>query len=144
MRISAWSSDVCSSDLTIALPDDASHREAGHVERPFRAPGDARAVFPTIISGEAVEREQVGILQVDRARILVRDRQVAGAGRPDELDSRCERLDAAKRRPGKRPAYVDRRRRYAARLPALIAALERLGRQQTGRESGRERVWQYV
>src|SRR3546814_19233766 len=81
MRISAWSSDVCSSDLTIALPDDASHREAGHVERPFRAPGDARAVFPTIISGEAVEREQVGILQVDRARILVRDRQVAGAGR---------------------------------------------------------------
>src|SRR3546814_9036849 len=105
MRISDWSSDVCSSDL------------------------DARAVFPPVISGETVEREQVGILQVHRPRILVRDRQVAGAGRPDELDSRRERLDAAKRRTGKRPAYVDRRRRYAARLPALLAAIERIGRQ---------------
>src|SRR3546814_15764954 len=128
MRISAWSSDVCSSDLTIALPDDASHREAGHVERPFRAPGDARAVFPPIISGEAVEREQVGILQVDRARILVRDRQVAGAGRPDELNSRYARLAAAKRQTGKRPVYIDRRRRYAPRPPALLAATETLGR----------------
>src|SRR3546814_13221728 len=109
MRISDWSSDVCSSDL------------------------DARAVFPPVISGETVEREQVGILQVHRPRILVRDRQVAGAGRPDELDSRRERLDAAKRRTGKRSAYVDRRRPGGKPSPA---APDRARRRTDGPDAG--------
>ncbi len=108
----------------IALADLRVQREMRHVERIFDAVGDARAVLPAIVAGEAVDREQIGVVEIDRARILVGDGEVLGVGRGDDLDARRQRLRAARELADERPAHVDRRGGDRARLPAGLALVD--------------------
>jgi hypothetical protein len=48
------------------------------IEIPVEAVGYTGAIFPTVIAWEAIEREKVAVLQVDRTSILIRDIEVRG------------------------------------------------------------------
>src|SRR3546814_13243597 len=97
VRISDWSSDVCSSDLgavgeqrrlvrqAIALPDHRVDGERRSAVIPFESIGDARAVLEPIVAVEAVDREQIAVLEVKGARILVRDIEILDRRRRDEI-----------------------------------------------------------
>ena len=80
--------------------------EVRPIERPVDAIGDARRILPPIIAGEAVEREQVAVLEVDRTSILVRDVEVRRRRRQHELNARDQPLHAAKQRADERPLDV--------------------------------------
>src|SRR3546814_15297332 len=107
VRISDWSSDVCSSDLgavgeqrrlvrqAIALPDHRVDGERRSAVIPFESIGDARAVLEPIVAVEAVDREQIAVLEVKGARILVRDIEILDRRRRDDLDARGQGLRPA-------------------------------------------------
>ena len=100
------------------------------VDCPVGAIGDADAVLPAVVAGEAVQGEQVRILEVDRAGVLVGDVHILGRRRGDELDSRREALGAAEEAADERPAQVGRDRGDEAAVPAFLAAIDGDRRQQ--------------
>src|SRR5690606_27963288 len=76
----------------VGLANGRLHAPAGPIDMPICAVRDTRAVFDTVVAGEAVEGETVAVFQVDGPRIFVGDRQVADRGAGDELNPRCEAL----------------------------------------------------
>src|SRR3546814_15972531 len=90
MRISDWSSDVCSSDL---------------------------------VTVEAVDREKIAVLEVEGARILVRNVQIIDRRGRDDLNARGQRLRAAGDFADEGPTHVGGDRGDRAGLPARIAAI---------------------
>src|SRR3546814_16922242 len=90
MRISDWSSDVCSSDL---------------------------------VTVEAVDREKIAVLEVEGARILVRNVQIIDRRGRDDLNARGQRLRAAGEFADEGPTHVGGARGDRARLPARLAAI---------------------
>jgi hypothetical protein len=82
-------------------------------------------ILDPVVTGKTVEREQVGILEIDRARILVGDGEIANRRTGNKLDPRREHLGAAKRFANERPFHVDRGERDAACGPTLVAAITR-------------------
>src|SRR3546814_14741887 len=60
----------------IALPDDAVDVEPRTAVIPFEAIGDACAVLEPVVTVEAVDREKIAVLEVEGARILVRNVQI--------------------------------------------------------------------
>src|SRR3546814_1903452 len=78
MRISDWSSDVCSSDLC------GIDRDARQAQRIIDAVGEPRRILEPIIASEAIEREQVRILEIDGARILVGQIEVGDVRRRND------------------------------------------------------------
>jgi len=70
----------------VALADRRAERDAGQIHRPVGAVGDAHAVFPAVVAGESVQREEVRILEVDRTGILVGDVHILGRRRSDERE----------------------------------------------------------
>src|SRR3546814_5288440 len=68
MRISDWSSDVCSSDLVAALPDLADERRRQVVAQPVAALGEnLRLVGPDLLVQLAQRRFLGGLAGVDAA-----------------------------------------------------------------------------
>src|SRR5579884_3856290 len=59
--------DIRQAAEPVALADVAFDREVLAVERPVDAIGDPRRVLPAVVPGEAVQREQVAVFEVDRA-----------------------------------------------------------------------------
>ncbi len=102
----------------IALAERGRHAQAGALEAPVKAIGKSHAVFDPVIPRKAVERKQVGVFQIDRARILVRNLEIAHAGGGDDLKTRGQHLRAAKQAADKRPLYIKCSGGDAARLPA--------------------------
>src|SRR3546814_10593053 len=90
MRISDWSSDVCSSDL---------------------------------VTVEAVDREKIAVLEVEGARILVRNVQIIDRRGRDDLNARGQRLRAAGEFADEEQTHVDGDRGDRARLPDRLAAI---------------------
>ena len=105
------------------LADSRPHPPAGALQFPIDAPGDAAAILDPVISGEAVEREQVGIFKIDCARIFIGNIEIADLGAGDDLDARLEHLRAAERFAHEGPFDVERRCGDAARGPAFGAAV---------------------
>src|SRR5207248_2602478 len=62
--------NIAQGSETIALADRARDRQVSALERPIEAVGNTRGILPTVVAGEAVEGEQVAVLEVDRPRIL--------------------------------------------------------------------------
>ena len=101
------------------------------VELPVHAVSKPNPVFHPVVSGEAVQGEEVGILKVDGARILIRDGEVADRRAGDQLDARGQHLRAVTEGlTHQRPAHVHRADCDGARLPARIAAIGRSLRRQ--------------
>ena len=92
---------------------------------PVEAVGDAGAILDPVVTGKAIEREEVRIFEVDRARILVRDGEIADRRAGGELDSGRQHLLAAQKFADERPFHIHRGDRDPARFPARIAAIER-------------------
>src|SRR3546814_19358875 len=90
MRISDWSSDVCSSDL---------------------------------VTVEAVDREKIAVLEVEGARILVRNVQIIDRRGRDDLNARGQRLRAAGEFADAGTTHVGGDRRARARLPTRLSAI---------------------
>ena len=88
------------------------------------AVGDPRPVLPPVVAGEAVEREKVAVLQVDRAGILVGDVEIVGRRRQHQLDPRGQPLGTAPQRADQRPAQIRGERADPAELPAVLAAID--------------------
>src|SRR3546814_3029920 len=87
MRISDWSSDVCSSDL---------HRvdgEARPIKLIFKAISNAGAVFEPIIAGEAIQGEKIAVLKFHRARIFIGHAEIGELRRRDDLHPWRDPLD---------------------------------------------------
>src|SRR5205085_4225115 len=108
----------------VALADGGPDGDSGEVERPVYAVGHPGAVLPAVVAGEAIEREEVRILEVDRAGILVGDGEILARRRCDELEARGEALDAAHEIADQRPANLGRDRADRAAVPALGAAVD--------------------
>ena len=109
----------------VGLADRGRHLPARAQQFPIHPPGDAGAVFDAVIAGEAVQREEVRILKIDRARVLVGDIEIAQFGAGDELQARLQHLCPAENLAHKRPFDIDRRGGNAARGPAVGAAIAR-------------------
>ena len=109
----------------VALADGAADRQARPVVGPIDAVSEARAVFPPVVAGEAVEREQVAVLKIDRPRVLVGDRQVRRRRRRHHLQPRSQPLEAAEQGPDQRPLHVGGERGDGPRVPAVGAAIDR-------------------
>ena len=115
-------------DEAIALADRAGDREVGPVERPIEPIGYAGGVFPAVVAREAVEREEIAVLEVDRARILIRNIDVWGRRGQHQLHTRLKALDAAKKRADEWPFDVGGKGPDRARVPPVGAAVDRHGR----------------
>src|SRR6476619_6507039 len=90
----------------IALTDGASDRQIRSFEGPVHTISYARCVFPAVVTRKAVEREQVAVLEVDCARILVRNVEIGRGRGQHELDPRNEALDPTEERTHERPFNV--------------------------------------
>src|SRR3546814_19912010 len=55
MRISDWSSDVCSSDLELELPDILGARGVGRATQPGREPSDVAQIVTLRLRGEPAQ-----------------------------------------------------------------------------------------
>ena len=107
------------------LADGRFHPPAGALQFPIYPPGQPAAIFDPVISGEAVEREEIGILQINRAGVFVGHGKIADFGAGDQLHARFEHLRAAKGFAHKRPFYIQRGGGDAARGKAFGAAIDR-------------------
>ena len=88
----------------IALPDTLWIDQWSRSSSPFEPVGEPRAILPPVVAGEAVEREEIGILEVDGARILVGNVEVGGRRGKHELEARRDPLRPAERPADQRPA----------------------------------------
>src|SRR3546814_11399146 len=116
MRISDWSSDVCSSDLQPAQPANAAD---------FR--DDRLAILDRVADeGKSMDRDAAAFQRFDRQQAVV-DRAEAGAGADDHRNlPACEKIGITK--------GAGDRDEHAARA---------FDQDDIGRASCRESVWQY-
>ena len=91
---------------------------------PIEPQGEPHPVLNPVVTREPVEREQVGIFQIDRAGIFVGHFKVLERGAGDNLKARGKHLRAAHEAADQRPFGVKRQGRQPARLPARIAAID--------------------
>ena len=109
----------------IGLAERGLQIPSRRAQLPVHAICHAGAILDPVVSGKAVEREEVGILQIDRARILVGDREVADRRAGGELDARGQHLIPAEKLAHQRPFHIHRRDCDTACFPSRIAAIER-------------------
>src|SRR5699024_476828 len=109
----------------VALPDRRHDREVRPLVGPVEAVGDARTVFPAVVAGKAVEREEVAVLQIDGARILIRNVEVRSRRREDELDPRGQTLSPAEQWTDERPFQIGGERSDTPGVPTIGSAVER-------------------
>src|SRR3954453_497982 len=106
------------SPKSITLANIAIDREIGALQRPVQAIGYARGVFPPVVAGEAVEREQVAVFEIDRAGILIGNVEIGGRRRQHDLDAGGELLLSAQERTDERPLHISRQSTNGPRVPA--------------------------
>ena len=106
------------------LAQRGAQAQPGALEFPVEAVSEAHQVLDPVVAGEAVEREQVRILKIDRAGILVGHGEVADRRRGDDLQPRGQHLGAAERLAHQRPFHVDRAEHDRAALPTRQAGIE--------------------
>ena len=97
---------------------------AGAAQLPVETIGYAGTIFHPVIPGKTVEREEVGIFQVNRAGIFIRDVDIADGRGGDQLDARREYLLPAKEFANEGPFHINRAQCNTARLPAGVTAIQ--------------------
>src|SRR3546814_17909302 len=83
MRISDWSSDVCSSDLTVAPP--SGNRRLRHLQQESRAVFDRSTVGVGPLVGPVLQKlvRQVAVVAVDLDAVAAGPESALGAGADD-------------------------------------------------------------
>src|SRR3546814_1107149 len=99
MRISDWSSDVCSSDLQALLPRPAGHRSASDIaHRANRPPEHDRLADPARGDRRALDRVQDVVARALAVADQFADRQRAGIERARARQRHPRGLDGAAER----------------------------------------------
>jgi hypothetical protein len=83
----------------IGLADRGLDPPARPFELPVEPVGKAHAVLDPVVARKAVEREQVGIFQIDRPGVLVGTARLRSLRAGDHLDARGQHLGAARNSP---------------------------------------------
>src|SRR5205085_7588972 len=81
-----------------------------------------------VVARKAVKREQVAVLEVDRARVLVGDVHVRGRRGEYKLNSRNDPLDSPEQRPDERPFDVGSEGPDCSTVPTVGSAINGDGR----------------
>ena len=82
------------------------------------------AILDPVVSWKTVEREEVGIFQINRTAILIGNRKIAKARGQNHLNARHQCLFAAQNIAHKRPFNIERCKTNRSALPAGIAAID--------------------
>ena len=106
------------------MPDRRTNAPARPVELPIDPVSHPRAVFDPVVAGEAIEREQIAVLEIDRPGVLVGNGEVADRRAGDDLHPWCQDLRAAEQRAHERPFHIDGADRDRTALPPWQTAIE--------------------
>ena len=104
----------------ITRPSDRADRPARRrVARVADPEVGAQAGLEPVLAGEAVEREEVGLVELGELAVLVRHVGLAEVVRVDDLGDRLDDVLGAAGGSHQRPAQLGRHGRHAARLEAV-------------------------